>query len=161
MVDGKQSYDLGVEIITDYNRAAKSPFIKDEFVFQVNYKYEGSLPSENTLISIPVDKKWIGQRLYYYQIGSDGKYTYLTSSVVDENGMYTVVQGHCSSYMATLKMLPETPEKTEPEKPSGKGDAPKTGDTNMIRFYIIFGLVAGATELGMIFGKKKKDKTKA
>lgn len=161
MVEGKQSYDFGVEIITDYSRAAKSPFIKDEFVFQINYKYEGSLPSENTVINIPVDKKWIGQKIYYYQIGSDGKYTYQTSAIVDENGMYTVVQAHCSSYMATLKMLPETPEKTEPEKPSGKEEPPKTKDANMTRFYIIFGLVAGATELGMIFGKKKKETTKA
>ena len=132
MIEGKESYDFGVELITDYSRITNSPFAEDEFAFRLNYNYEGKLPSENTVISILVDKKWIGQKLYYYRISGNGEYAYLTSAVVDNNGIYTITQGQCSDYIAVLRAPEEQTETpTEPETPLDEGDSPDTGDIDM------------------------------
>ena len=150
MVDGKDNYDFSAKIITDYTQLAKKPFAEGaegDFAFQINYSYEGELPG-TAEISIPVDQKWIGKTLYYYQVTEDGTYTYMTEAVVDENGIYTIRQSHCSDYAALAVKIASTEADStnaastetdstnaaSTETDSTNVSNPNTGDVNMMWF---------------------------
>lgn len=160
MINGKDAYDFGTELISDFSKLTNTPFSKETFAFRINFDYEGELPGTAS-ISIPVDSKWIGKTLYYYQIVGDEEFKYLTSGVVDANGIYTISQNHCSDYVATTQ-APDTDGKPTPTRssnpPPGKGKnlvsvdtiktCPKTGDNNSFVFYII--AVLSALSIGAV-----------
>lgn len=143
MVDGKENYDLGAELLTDFTKVPNAPFTAEEFAFRVNYNYSGRLPA-SAQISIPVDEKWNGQILYYYEILSNGEFKYTAEAAVTD-GVYTVTQDHCSDYVATTKApekeeeKPITPENNKPDNNStadnskpddNKPSTPDNGKTN-------------------------------
>ena len=129
MIDGKKNYDFGVDLITDYAKAGKIPFQKDEMAFRINFKYSGELPGTAT-IRIPVDKKWEGKTLYYHLDEGNGKFKFQQKAVVT-NGVYTITQKHCSDYVAATKELKAPTKPGNGPTPPAKGDptSPKTGDT--------------------------------
>ncbi len=133
LIDGKESYDLGLDLIKDFSQFAKArsveiPFSEDEFGFYIQYNYSGELPGA-AQITIPVDTKWAGQTLYYYEIMEDGSYRYTgQNAVVAEDGTYTVTQDHCSDYIALAKML-NTDNGENGQKPEDNGEAGNP-DTN-------------------------------
>lgn len=104
MVDGKDGYPFGVEIIADFNNSG----IKDTnvtstiFACRINFEYSGELPG-TAKISIPVDNKWNGQTLYYYQVMEDGTLKDTGKSGKVENGIFDVFQSHCSDYVLLAK----------------------------------------------------------
>lgn len=129
MVTGKERFDFGVEITTDYNKlientvtggavsgdavsgpsvsggAVSEPvFAEEDFAFKIDYNYEGELPGEAT-ICIPVDSKWVGQTLYYYEVKDNGECEFVTSGAVNYNAEFVVKQNHCSSYVALTSEL--------------------------------------------------------
>ena len=110
MVSGKDVYEVGVELITDFSQLAAMsrstlPFTEEEFAFRINYNYSGELPG-TAQITIPLDTKWAGQTLYYYEVMPDNTYRYTgQSAVVADNGTYTITQDHCSDYAGLTKLL--------------------------------------------------------
>lgn len=163
LIDGKENYDFGVELITDFNKVTNTPFNKDTFAFQINYNYDGELPG-TAKISIPVDSKWVGKTLYYYRIMGEGIFDFTDSAVVDANGMYTITQTHCSDYVATT----QAPDNNgNPTKPSNNNTintntkttattSPKTGDTSAIWLYLALMMGAGVS----VIVAKRKSKIK-
>lgn len=137
MINGKTEYDFGTEVITDYAKVGKVPFSADETAFRVNYNYDGELPGTAS-ITIPVDKKWNGQTLFYYQLMDDGKVELKQSAVVT-NGTYTIPQNHCSDYIASTKELKSVnaPAETAPKT------SPKTGDAASVSVLISMMGLAG------------------
>lgn len=133
MVDGREEYAFGAEIYKDYSILTNPPCEKNEFAFRINYDYEGDLPAPAN-ISIPVDSKWIGQTLYYYEVKDNGEYNYLTSAVVDSNSMYTVKQSHCSDYIAITRAPAEdgsvSTEPTNTTDPTNPDDTNKPDNNN-------------------------------
>nr|WP_317378398.1 hypothetical protein [uncultured Faecalimonas sp.] len=126
LIDGKENYDLGLDLIKDFSQFAKTkgsenPFSEDEFGFYIQYNYSGELPG-TAQITIPVDTKWAGQTLYYYEVMDDGTYQYTgQNAVVSEDGTYTVTQDHCSDYIALTKML-NTDNEENGQKPGDNGN---------------------------------------
>ena len=126
LIDGKENYDLGLDLIKDFSQFAKTkgsenPFSEDEFGFYIQYNYSGELPG-TAQITIPVDTKWVGQTLYYYEVMDDGTYQYTgQNAVVSEDGTYTVTQDHCSDYIALTKML-NTDNEENGQKPGDNGN---------------------------------------
>ena len=129
MIEGKDNYDFGVKITTDYSQTENNQFAKDDFAFRIDYNYEGELPGI-AQISIPLGSKWIGKTLYYYKISDDGTYKYLTSAVVDENGIYTINQSNCSDYIAVTVAPKNIVTPTD------------TGDTDMVWIYAVLAFIA-------------------
>lgn len=128
LIDGKESYDLGLDLIKDFSQFAKTkgreiPFSEDEFGFYIKYNYSGELPG-TAQITIPVDTKWAGQTLYYYEVMDDGTYQYTgQNAVVSEDGTYTVMQDHCSDYIALTKLLnTDNEENNQKPEDNGNGD---------------------------------------
>ena len=102
VVEGRDSYDFGAEVIKEYGMLVSPPFTEEEFAFRINYNYEGDLPAM-TGITIPAGSQWVGKTLYYYEVTESGFYKYITSGVVDEAGNFTISQNHCSDYVALTK----------------------------------------------------------
>lgn len=136
LIDGKTSYDFGSKISEDYSNLVNPSFAEDEFAFQIDYNYEGQLPGE-AKISIPVESKWIGKRLYYYEIDADGGYKYMGRATVAKNGMYTIKQDHCSSYIAVAKA------------PENLGNADGTGEITTDDALAILKYTAGLDPEGL------------
>lgn len=153
MMDGKENYDFGVQLITDFNKVTNTLFNKDTFAFQINYNYEGELPGTAN-ISIPVDSKWSNQMLYYYRIYDNGTYKYLTSAKVDSNGIYTISQTHCSDYVATTQAPDSNGNPTKPADSTNNNlkTSPKTGDTSAIWLYLALMMGAGVS---VVIAKRK------
>ena len=126
MVDGKETYDFGAEIIKEYSKLTNPPFDESEFVARINYNYSGKLPGTAS-ITIPVETKWAGKTLYYYEIKSDGTYSYVTNGTVDANGNVTVKQDHCSNYVLSTK---------------APAQSPKTGEDSMGYLSMVLSLLA-------------------
>lgn len=104
MVDGKDSYPWGIEIITDFDKRGiqNTNVTEDIFVSRINFKYNGELPG-TAKVSIPVNSKWNGQTLYYYQIMKDGTLKDTGKSAKVVNGTFDVLQTHCSDYVLLAK----------------------------------------------------------
>ncbi len=128
-VDGKNSYDFGAKVSSDYSGLKNPPIAKDEFVQAISYSYSGNLPAEAS-ISIPVGTKWAGKKLYYYEVTADGTYKYVDSDTVGKDGFLTVQQSHCSDYVITTKAIAESP---------------KTGDSNAAVFWCMLLLFAAGS----------------
>lgn len=133
MVEGMENYPFGVDLITDYSKSGinDSKITEDTFAFRINYEYSGELPG-TARISIPVNSKWNGSTLYYYQIMPDGtlKDTGRNSRVT--NGIFNVYQTHCSDYVL-LANSPKELGLTSTKVPT----SPKTGDTSTAMLFMI------------------------
>lgn len=148
LIDGKDEYNFGVELITDFSKSG----IKNEkvdagdFAERVNYVYSGELPG-TARICIPVDSRWNGKTLYYYQIMADGTLKDTGESNIVENGMYEVTQTHCSDYVLLSKSPKELGIATDggnnsqipsdgdnAQSPSGNGDPKDSANNNDAQF---------------------------
>lgn len=186
MVSGKEVYDVGAELITDFSQLTAMsrntlPFTEEEFAFRINYNYSGELPGV-AQITIPLDTKWAGQTLYYYEVMADNTYRYTgQSAVVANDGTYTITQDHCSDYVGLTKMLESSannPEDgagtnnnsnannsnsgnitTTDNTASGQGTinntktSPQTGDTTSILPYVA-GILSSLALVGGAFLRK-------
>lgn len=104
MIDDKDGYPFGVEIIADFSKSGiKNTNVESSvFACRINFEYSGELPG-TAKISIPVDNKWNGQTLYYYQVMEDGTLKDTGKSGKVENGIFDVLQSHCSDYVLLAK----------------------------------------------------------
>lgn len=104
MIDDKDGYPFGVEIIADFSKSGiKNTNVESSvFACRINFEYSGELPG-TAKISIPVDNKWNGQTLYYYQVMEDGTLKDTGKSGKVENGIFDVFQSHCSDYVLLAK----------------------------------------------------------
>lgn len=180
LVDGKESYDLGLDLIKDFSQFTKMtekevPFSENEFGFYVKYNYSGELPG-TAQITIPVDKKWVGQTLYYYEVMDNGTYRYTgQNAVVAEDGTYKVTQDHCSDYIALAKLL-NTENEENNQKPEGNSNgneqkpitgqtvkpatktestSPKTGDMSAVLPVLGTGITSLGVAVAALFRKRK------
>lgn len=103
----KEIFDFGTKVITEYDLAGTKNLARDNFAFRVHYNYSGELPGV-AQVSIPVDGKWNGQELYYYQIDGNGSLIDQNISASVKNGIYTVPMNHCSDYIAVTKKISNT-----------------------------------------------------
>ena len=87
MVDGKESYNFGVELISDCQQAGVE-MSNEDFVFRIKYYNTGELPG-TAQVSIPVGSQWAGQEVFYAAMDDRG-ILYMSNEVVDVNGTYTI-----------------------------------------------------------------------
>lgn len=146
-VDGKESYDFGSTIITDWKESKVSGVSEDEFAFRINYDYLGTLPGK-AKISIPLgaDSKWVGKTLYYARTESGKIVEQISKSLVDANGVYSIEQEHCSDYVATTKDMSVKQESVK---------SPKTGDIANTGLYLAIVFASGVLVLGALETKKR------
>lgn len=126
MIDGKDGYPFGVEIIADFSKSGiKNTNVESNvFACRINFEYSGELPG-TAKISIPVDNKWNGQTLYYYQVMEDGTLKDTGKSGKVENGIFDVLQSHCSDYV----LLAKSPKELGVTENTGGNDN-NTGNNN-------------------------------
>ncbi|MCI9176861.1 MAG: hypothetical protein HFH49_18455 [Lachnospiraceae bacterium] len=126
MIDDKDGYPFGVEIIADFSKSGiKNTNVESSvFACRINFEYSGELPG-TAKISIPVDNKWNGQTLYYYQVMEDGTLKDTGKSGKVENGIFDVLQSHCSDYV----LLAKSPKELGVTENTGGNDN-NTGDNN-------------------------------
>lgn len=176
MIDGKDNYPFGVEIIADFSKSGITykGVTSDIFACRINFEYSGELPG-TAKVSIPVDNKWNGQTLYYYQVGGNGETLLNTEkSAVVENGLFEIMQEHCSDYVILSKLPKElgvtgtadigngnngntstqgstntaSENNATPQfKPVNTNAAPRTGDAAMVLLFIV--LCGGACAVGV------------
>lgn len=165
LVDGKDSYDFGTTLITDLNDSGVAGVPEDDFAFRINFNYSGTLPGKAVIsISLGRDSKWIGRTLYYSQIESGEISEPICQNVVDENGVFTVEQEHCSDYVATAKdmSVKDTTTKDTADKQdtvirqTKNAVSPKTGDTTAVFLLFAVVLVSGAVVLGTYSVKARR-----
>ena len=146
LIDGKNSYDFGATLITDVKDSEVSGVSEDEFAFRVNFNYSGNLPGKAKIsFSLGKDSKWIGQTLYYSQVESGKVTEQIYKNTVDQNGVYTVEQTHCSDYIATTKAMNQG------------SDSPQTGNNNNMMLWVALLFVSGTGLLGATtYNRKKK-----
>lgn len=156
LIDGKEVYDFGTDIITDLTESGISGISKEEFAFRINFNYSGELPGK-ARISIPLGKnsKWIGKRLFYARTESGNIVEQICDNVVDKEGVYTIEQEHCSDYVATTKKINAT-QTSKKQNPINKVNktVPKTGDTSSVYLYLV--LLLGAAGCTLLTVKSKK-----
>ena len=141
LIEGKETYDFSVELVTDYDAATKddAAIEEDGFVVRVNFNYEGKLPGAAT-ITIPVGEDYASKTLYYYKVMADGSLKYICDAPVDANGIAKVTQDSCSDYV----LLKE------------KVEAPLTGDsTNVGLWFAVLALGAAAIAGSVVMRKKE------
>ena len=104
MVEGKDIYALGLELITlfKYSNINNANVTEADFACRINFAYSGELPG-TAKISIPVDEKWNGKTLYYYQVMENGTLKDTGEKNVVKSGRYEVTQSHCSDYVLLAK----------------------------------------------------------
>lgn len=160
-VDGKEAYDFGTSIETDYVKAGQmgSSITKENFVARINYNYSGKLPAEAS-IRFNVGNSHAGKNLYYSRILENG-FEYVQSVVVDAEGYVTVKQDHCSDYVLTVDKLEisnDTTASEDVQTSSGttKSETPKTGDDSNNVICIIIMFVCSIGVVTMVLQKKDK-----
>lgn len=131
MIDGKDNYPLGVEIIADFSHSGikNTNVTSSVFACRINFEYSGELPG-TAKISIPVDKEWNGQTLYYYQVMEDGTLKYTGKSGKVENSIFEVFQSHCSDYVLLAKSPKELGVTENTGSDNNTGNAGNTGNNN-------------------------------
>lgn len=138
----KDEYNFDVTLSTNFSTSGikNTNVTADIFACRINYAYNGQLPG-TAYISIPVDSKWNGRTLYYYQIMSDGtlKDTGLRNTVA--NGICEVSQSHCSDYVLLAKSPSELGIASVNGQDTNTGakvpTSPKTGDTSTAMLFMI------------------------
>lgn len=133
-VDGVDKYDFTTEVVKEVENAGTLPagVTSDNFIQKIDFSYSGQLPAKAE-IKIPVGTQYAGRTLYYSRLYDDGTIENIMSAAVDENGVITVEQDHCSVYLLTTTKLTQT-------HVSGSGTqaaAPNTGDSAPLAFMLL------------------------
>lgn len=133
-VDGVDKYDFTTEVVKEVENAGTLPagVTSDNFIQKIDFSYSGQLPAKAE-IKIPVGTQYAGRTLYYIRLYDDGTIENIMSAAVDENGVITVEQDHCSVYLLTTTKLTQT-------HVSGSGTqaaAPNTGDSAPLAFMLL------------------------
>ena len=133
-VDGVDKYDFTTEVVKEVENAGTLPagVTSDNFIQKIDFSYSGQLPAKAE-IKIPVGTQYAGRTLYYSRLYDDGTIENIMSAAVDENGVITVEQDHCSVYLLTTTKLTQT-------HVSGSGTqaaAPNTGDSAPLAFILL------------------------
>lgn len=153
-VDGVDKYDFTTEVVKEVENAGTLPagVTSDNFIQKIDFSYSGQLPAKAE-IKIPVGTQYAGRTLYYSRLYDDGTIENIMSAAVDENGVITVEQDHCSAYLLTTTKLTQT-------HVSGSGTqaaAPNTGDSAPLAFILLAVVISSfvLTVIGII--KKHKN----
>lgn len=153
-VDGVDKYDFTTEVVKEVENAGTLPagVTSDNFIQKIDFSYSGQLPAKAE-IKIPVGTQYAGRTLYYSRLYDDGTIENIMSAAVDENGVITVEQDHCSVYLLTTTKLTQT-------HVSGSGTqaaAPNTGDSAPLAFILLTVVISSfvLTVIGII--KKHKN----
>lgn len=153
-VDGVDKYDFTTEVVKEVENAGKLPagVTSENFIQKIDFAYSGQLPAKAE-IKIPVGTQYAGRTLYYSRLYDDGTIENIMSAAVDENGVITVEQDHCSVYLLTTTKLTQT-------HVSGSGTqaaAPNTGDSAPLAFILLAVVISSfvLTVIGII--KKHKN----
>lgn len=153
-VDGVDKYDFTTEVVKEVENAGTLPagITSDNFIQKIDFSYSGQLPAKAE-IKIPVGTQYAGRTLYYSRLYDDGTIENIMSAAVDENGVITVEQDHCSVYLLTTTKLTQT-------HVSGSGTqaaAPNTGDSAPLAFILLAVVISSfvLTVIGII--KKHKN----
>lgn len=168
MTENKDVYDFGVILNTDFSKSGINhlKITAEDYAEDIEYKFDGQLPGKAE-INIPVDSKWNGKKLYYFERNSDGTLEDTGESAIVANGVCKVSQSHCSNYVLLAKSPKElgVTENTgnnnnntgNNNNQSGNGNtqgssnnlnpqikpvdrtktSPKTGDNNMILLFAV------------------------
>ena len=133
-IDGVDKYDFTTEVVKEVENAGTLPagVTSDNFIQKIDFSYSGQLPAKAE-IKIPVGTQYAGRTLYYSRLYDDGTIENIMSAAVDENGVITVEQDHCSVYLLTTTKLTQT-------HVSGSGTqaaAPNTGDSAPLAFILL------------------------
>lgn len=153
-VDGVDKYDFTTEVVKEVENAGTLPagVTSDNFIQKIDFSYSGQLPAKAE-IKIPVGTQYAGRTLYYSRLYDDGTIENIMSAAVDENGVITVEQDHCSVYLLTTTKLTQT-------HVSGSGvqaAAPNTGDSAPLAFILLAVVISSfvLTVIGIV--KKHKN----
>lgn len=173
MIEGKELYKFDLELITLFKDSDinNTKVTEADFACRINFEYSGELPG-TAKISIPVDNKWNGQTLYYYQVMENGTLKDTGEKNVVKSGRYEATQSHCSDYVLLAKSPKElgvtenTDNDNNNNNNTGNGNnqtgnnsnpqvkpgdttktSPKTGDNNMILLFAV--LCAGSCIVGV------------
>lgn len=153
-VDGVDKYDFTTEVVKEVENAGTLPagVTSDNFIQKIDFAYSGQLPAKAE-IKIPVGTQYAGRTLYYSRLYDDGTIENIMSAAVDENGVITVEQDHCSVYLLTTTKLTQT-------HVSGSGTqaaAPNTGDSAPLAFMLLAVVISSfvLTVIGIV--KKHKN----
>lgn len=153
-VDGVDKYDFTTEVVKEVENAGTLPagVTSDNFIQKIDFSYSGQLPAKAE-IKIPVGTQYAGRTLYYSRLYDDGTIENIMSAAVDENGVITVEQDHCSVYLLTITKLTQT-------HVSGSGTqaaAPNTGDSAPLAFILLAVVISSfvLTVIGIV--KKHKN----
>lgn len=153
-VDGVDKYDFTTEVVKVVENAGTLPagVTSDNFIQKIDFSYSGQLPAKAE-IKIPVGTQYAGRTLYYSRLYDDGTIENIMSAAVDENGVITVEQDHCSVYLLTTTKLTQT-------HVSGSGTqaaAPNTGDSAPLAFILLAVVISSfvLTVIGIV--KKHKN----
>ena len=153
-VDDVDKYDFTTEVVKEVENAGTLPagVTSDNFIQKIDFSYSGQLPAKAE-IKIPVGTQYAGRTLYYSRLYDDGTIENIMSAAVDENGVITVEQDHCSVYLLTTTKLTQT-------HVSGSGTqaaAPNTGDSAPLAFILLAVVISSfvLTVIGII--KKHKN----
>ena len=153
-VDGVDKYDFTTEVVKEVENAGTLPagVTSDNFIQKIDFAYSGQLPAKAE-IKIPVGTQYAGRTLYYSRLYDDGTIENIMSAAVDENGVITVEQDHCSVYLLTTTKLTQT-------HVSGSGTqaaAPNTGDSAPLAFILLAVVISSfvLTVIGIV--KKHKN----
>ena len=153
-VDGVDKYDFTTEVVKEVENAGTLPagVTSDNFIQKIDFSYSGQLPAKAE-IEIPVGTQYAGRTLYYSRLYDDGTIENIMSAAVDENGVITVEQDHCSVYLLTTTKLTQT-------HVSGSGTqaaAPNTGDSAPLAFMLLAVVISSfvLTVIGIV--KKHKN----
>lgn len=153
-VDGVDKYDFTTEVVKEVENAGTLPagVTSDNFIQKIDFSYSGQLPAKAE-IKIPVGTQYAGRTLYYSRLYDDGTIENIMSAAVDENGVITVEQDHCSVYLLTTTKLTQT-------HVSGSGTqaaAPNTGDSEPLAFILLAVVISSfvLTVIGIV--KKHKN----
>lgn len=153
-VDGVDKYDFTTEVVKEVENAGTLPagVTSDNFIQKIDFSYSGQLPAKAE-IKIPVGTQYAGRTLYYSRLYDDGTIENIMSAAVDENGVITVEQDHCSVYLLTTTKLTQT-------HVSGSGTqaaAPNTGDSAPLAFILLAVVISSfvLTVIGIV--KKHKN----
>ena len=167
LVGDKAEYNFNVTLSSDFSNSGikNTNVTSDIFACRINYAYNGQLPG-TAYISIPVDSKWNGSTLYYYQLMSDGtlKDTGLRNKVA--NGICEVTQSHCSDYVLLAKSPSELgiasvngqiTNTNSNGNTSTKVTSPKTGDTTTVLLFVFLCMGACLVGTGAIAVRRKSN----
>ncbi len=153
-VDGVDKYDFTTEVVKEVENAGTLPagVTSDNFIQKIDFSYSGQLPAKAE-IKIPVGTQYAGRTLYYSRLYDDGTIENIMSAAVDENGVITVEQDHCSVYLLTTTKLTQT-------HVSGSGTqaaAPNTGDSAPLAFILLAVVISSFVVTVIGIAKKHKN----